>query len=198
MPRSTFNEFASRHSKDQRFRVVEKLRDRESYFHEYIQELRTREKDGSHRRTDKETVRHFTSSHCITNLSFFFQLKKDYFAMLKELNVTRNSSWSETKRAGEHDSRYKSIESSSRREDWFRDYQSKHADETAGATAEVKLSRFSMLILWISFRSMKKNSNVNVKKNDKNELMLVSKNVQKKWKNNYPVFIANSTKNVNN
>lgn len=114
--------------------MVEKLRDRESYFHEYIQELKTREKDGSHRRTDKETVRPspIISLHCQ-----YFQLKKEYFTLLKELNVTRNSSWSETKRAGEHDSRYKSIESSSRREDWFREYQSKHADETANVPAEV-------------------------------------------------------------
>lgn len=68
---------------------------------------------------------------------FFFQLKKDYFALLKELNVTRTSSWSEIKRSGEPDPRYKSIESSSRREDWFREYQSKYIDETASSTTEV-------------------------------------------------------------
>ncbi len=55
--RSTFNEFSSRHSKDERFRVVEKIRDREAWFHEYIQELKTREKDGSSRHHDKEKVR---------------------------------------------------------------------------------------------------------------------------------------------
>ena len=48
----------------------------------------------------------------------------------------KSSSWSETKRAADHDARYKAIESSSRREDWFREYQSKHLDEeTTTATA---------------------------------------------------------------
>jgi hypothetical protein len=37
--------------------VVEKIRDREAWFHEYIQELKTREKDGSSRHYDKEKVR---------------------------------------------------------------------------------------------------------------------------------------------
>lgn len=57
--------------------------------------------------------------------------------MLKELKVNRNSSWSDIKRSGEHDSRYKSIESSSRREDWFYEYQTKHSDETSNTTNEV-------------------------------------------------------------
>ncbi len=55
--RSTFNEFSSRHSKDERFRAVEKIRDREAWFHEYVQELKTREKDGSSRHSEKEKVR---------------------------------------------------------------------------------------------------------------------------------------------
>lgn len=55
--RSTFNEFSSRHSKDERFRAVEKIRDREAWFHEYVQQLKTREKEGSSRHSDKEKVR---------------------------------------------------------------------------------------------------------------------------------------------
>jgi transcription elongation regulator 1 len=117
--KSTFNEFSSRHSKDERFRVVEKIRDREAWFHEYIQELKTRGKDGSTRHHDKE------------------KLKKDYFSLLKELKVNRNSSWSEIKRSGEHDPRYKSIESSSRREDWFHEYRTKHIDETTTSSIEI-------------------------------------------------------------
>ena len=43
--------------------------------------------------------------------------------MLKELtDLDRHSRWSETKRRIDSDPRYKAIESSSRREDWFRDY----------------------------------------------------------------------------
>jgi transcription elongation regulator 1 len=54
--RTTFNEFSARHSKDERFRIVEKIRDRETWFHEYVQELKTRVKDGSNRYNDKEKV----------------------------------------------------------------------------------------------------------------------------------------------
>ncbi|CAF3665637.1 unnamed protein product [Adineta steineri] len=125
--KTTYNEFSSRHSKDERFRAVEKIRDREAWFHEYVQELKTQEKDGSNKHTIKE------------------KLKKDYFSLLKELKVTQDSSWSDIKRSGEHDQRYKAIESSSRREDWFREYQTKHIDETTNssndATNEEDLER---------------------------------------------------------
>lgn len=56
--RTTFTEFSSKHGKDERFRAIEKIRDREAYFHEYVQELKVQEKDGSHRQNDKEKVRH--------------------------------------------------------------------------------------------------------------------------------------------
>ncbi|CAF4353451.1 unnamed protein product, partial [Adineta steineri] len=52
--KTTYNEFSSRHSKDERFRAVEKIRDREAWFHEYVQELKTQEKDGSNKHTIKE------------------------------------------------------------------------------------------------------------------------------------------------
>ena len=54
--RTTFNEFSSRHSKDERFRAVERIRDREAWFHDYIHELKTRGKEGSNRHSEKEKV----------------------------------------------------------------------------------------------------------------------------------------------
>ena len=43
--------------------------------------------------------------------------------MLRELSdLDRHSRWSETKRRVDTDPRYKVIDSSSRREDWFREY----------------------------------------------------------------------------
>ncbi|UJR30629.1 hypothetical protein I4U23_018153 [Adineta vaga] len=124
--KTTFTEFSSRHGKDERFRAIEKIRDREAWFHEYVQELKTQEKDGSNRHNDKET------------------LKKEYFVLLKETKVTRNSSWSDIKHLCNHDSRYKAVQSSSRREDWFHEYQSKHLDETSTTpvvTTEEELER---------------------------------------------------------
>ncbi|CAF0783715.1 unnamed protein product [Didymodactylos carnosus] len=107
--RTTFNEFSSRYGKDERFRVIEKSRDRETWFQEYLNELKRREKE--ERYSSKE------------------KLKKDFFSMLKELKLTQNSSWSDIKRTTEHDHRYKVIESSSRREDWFKEFLSKYAVE---------------------------------------------------------------------
>jgi len=99
--RSTFNEFASRHSKDERFRAVERIRDRESWFHEYVQELKTREKDGSHRHHDKEKV-HFYSIEFSLYLICLFLVEKRLFQSIKRTKsnerflVVRNqtSMWS--------------------------------------------------------------------------------------------------------
>ncbi len=63
--RSTFTEFSSRHSKDERFRAVEKIRDREAWFHEYVQELKTKEKEGSSRHSEKEKVRFISHNQYI-------------------------------------------------------------------------------------------------------------------------------------
>lgn len=53
----------------------------------------------------------------------FVQVKVDYIAMLKEfIELTRHSSWTRTKDKLASDPRYKAVESSSKREDWFRDY----------------------------------------------------------------------------
>lgn len=54
--RTTFSEFSSRHAKDERFRAIEKVRDREACFHEYVLELKTRVKEGSNRPSSKEKV----------------------------------------------------------------------------------------------------------------------------------------------
>lgn len=61
----------------------------------------------------------------VCNAKFWIslQLKSDYIQLLKETSdLDRHSRWSETKKRIDSDSRYKAIESSSRREDWFRDY----------------------------------------------------------------------------
>ena len=52
-----------------------------------------------------------------------FQLKADFIQLLREqTDLDRHSRWSETKKKIDSDPRYKAVESSSRREDWFRDY----------------------------------------------------------------------------
>ena len=51
------------------------------------------------------------------------QLKSDFLQLLKEQSyLERHSRWSESKKKIDSDPRYKAVDSSSRREDWFRDY----------------------------------------------------------------------------
>ena len=50
-------------------------------------------------------------------------MKADFIALLKETDgLNRDSRWSETKKKIDSDPRYKAVDSSSRREDWFYDY----------------------------------------------------------------------------
>lgn len=43
--RSSFSDFAQKNGKDDRFKGIEKMRERESFFNEFIVEVRRREKD---------------------------------------------------------------------------------------------------------------------------------------------------------
>lgn len=56
--RSTFSDFSHRYGKDERFRGVEKTRERESLFNEFIVEIRRKEKDD--RDAQREKVRFFS------------------------------------------------------------------------------------------------------------------------------------------
>ena len=59
--RSSFSEFAQRHAKDERFKGVEKMREREQLFTEYLQELKKTVSvaRGKH----KTTEQHSSSAH---------------------------------------------------------------------------------------------------------------------------------------
>ena len=45
MFRSSFSDFASKYGKDERFKGIEKMRDREGLFSDYVNELRRKEKE---------------------------------------------------------------------------------------------------------------------------------------------------------
>ena len=99
----SFSEFAARYAKDERFKAIEKTKDRESLFNDYLSDLRKIEKEEKYAEKEK--------------------LKKAYIAMLKEMkSLHRSSSWTETKKLIENDPRYKAIDSSTKREDYFRDH----------------------------------------------------------------------------
>ena len=105
----TFAEIATRYAKDERLRGIEKLKDRELLYNEYVAELRKQDKDD--KQAEKERA------------------KRAFVAMLKELaKLHRHSSWGETKRLLEADARYKAVADSYKREDYFREF-CKHLDE---------------------------------------------------------------------
>jgi transcription elongation regulator 1 len=102
--KSVFIDFANKFCKDEKFKGVEKMRDRESIFNEHMSELRKKEKED---RIAKEK-----------------QNRKEFFALLKERSdiVDRHAHWSDVKKTLESDARYKAVDSSNQKEDWFLDH----------------------------------------------------------------------------
>lgn len=56
--RTTFSEFAVKHGRDPRFKTIEKMKDREAIFMEFITAMRKREKEDSKSRGEKVSVPH--------------------------------------------------------------------------------------------------------------------------------------------
>ncbi|KRT84883.1 hypothetical protein AMK59_601 [Oryctes borbonicus] len=101
--KSSFSDFAQKYAKDERFKGVEKMRERESLFNEYLIEVRRREKEEKSQRRE--------------------QVKKDFFTLLREHpDIDRHARWSDVKKKVDGDGRYKAVDSSGQREDWFREY----------------------------------------------------------------------------
>ncbi|XP_068626057.1 transcription elongation regulator 1 isoform X2 [Battus philenor] len=100
--KSSFTDFSSKHGRDERFKGIEKVRDREKFFNEYILEVRKKEKEDKDRKKE--------------------QVKNEFIALLKEKSVGRHSRWAEVKKKVDLDPRYKAVESSTLREDYFREY----------------------------------------------------------------------------
>uniref|UniRef100_A0A8D3BPX9 Transcription elongation regulator 1 n=1 Tax=Scophthalmus maximus TaxID=52904 RepID=A0A8D3BPX9_SCOMX len=106
-PRTTFSEFAVKHGRDPRFKTIEKMKDREAIFVEFITAMRKREKEDSKSRGEK--------------------VKQDFFDLLNEQHVEGGQRWSKVKERLETDPRYKSVDSSALREELFKQYGEKQA-----------------------------------------------------------------------
>ncbi|PKU37315.1 transcription elongation regulator 1 isoform x4 [Limosa lapponica baueri] len=99
---TTFSEFAAKHAKDSRFKAIEKMKDREALFNEFITAARKKEKEDSKTRGEK--------------------IKMDFFELLANHHLDSQSRWSKVKDKVETDPRYKAVDSSSQREDLFKQY----------------------------------------------------------------------------
>ncbi|XP_028031261.1 transcription elongation regulator 1 isoform X2 [Bombyx mandarina] len=100
--KSSFLDFSSKHGRDERFKAIEKPRDREVYFNEYLAEIRKRDKEEKERKRE--------------------QAKLEFIALLKEKSVDRHARWVDVKKKLDSEARYKAVETSGLREDYFREY----------------------------------------------------------------------------
>ncbi|CAG5872500.1 unnamed protein product [Menidia menidia] len=106
-PRTTFSEFALKHGRDPRFKTIEKMKDREAIFVEFVTTMRKREKEDSKSRGEK--------------------VKQDFFELLSDQHIEGNHRWSKVKERLETDPRYKAVDSSALREELFKQYMEKQA-----------------------------------------------------------------------
>lgn len=112
---SSFSSFSSKFGKDSRFKAVDRMRDREDAFNDFVGELHKKEKE--EKRAKKE------------------KLKAAFVTLLQEqTGLTRKSKWSSVKKTIEEDERYIALESSSTKESLFRDHIANLGDETASVS----------------------------------------------------------------
>ncbi|XP_076877848.1 transcription elongation regulator 1a isoform X2 [Brachyhypopomus gauderio] len=100
--RTTFSEFATKHARDARFKAIEKMKDREAIFTEFMITLRKKEKENSKNKGDK--------------------VKQDFFELLSDYHVDGQQRWSKVKEKMETDPRYKAVETSATREELFKSF----------------------------------------------------------------------------
>merc|ERR1712083_980809 len=105
--RTSYSDFSREHGKDERYKAIEKSRERESQFNEFQIEVRRKEKEEKRK-----------------------QIKKDFKLLLKETEgIDRHAYWGDVKKLIQEDSRYKAVELSTQKEDWFMDYVHELKDE---------------------------------------------------------------------
>ncbi|KAG7329288.1 hypothetical protein KOW79_007462 [Hemibagrus wyckioides] len=105
--RTTFSEFAAKHARDARFKAIEKMKDRESIFSEFMTSLKKKEKENSKNRGEK--------------------VRQDFFELLSDHHVDGQQRWSKVKEKMETDPRYKAVETSAAREELFKSFVEKLA-----------------------------------------------------------------------
>ncbi|KAL9982359.1 hypothetical protein ACROYT_G004391 [Oculina patagonica] len=100
--KTTFSEFAMKYGKDDRFKGIEKMKDRENLFTEFLAELKKKEKESLKQKQDK--------------------IRNDFMDLLTEQKLDSKAQWRKVRSKIEKDPRYKAVESSMQKEDWFKEH----------------------------------------------------------------------------
>lgn len=99
---TTFSEFAMKYGKDERFKGIEKMKERESLFTEFVTELKKKEKENIKFKQDK--------------------IRNDFLTLLDEQKFDSKAQWRKVRSKIEKDPRFKAVENTSQREEWFKEH----------------------------------------------------------------------------
>lgn len=69
--RSSFSDFASKYGKDERFKGIEKMKDRESLFRDFTDDLRRHEKEDQRSQKDKVCLLEYCFVNCLSCFCIF-------------------------------------------------------------------------------------------------------------------------------
>ena len=122
--RTTFNEFCRQNSKNEKFKIIEKMKERETLFNEYINELKKQAKlhEEERKKAQKDKAEKVNETQR-NDLFFIPKEKNDFLSMLKEEEkLNEKSQWKKVKGWFQKDPRYRAIDSSSQREELFNKY----------------------------------------------------------------------------
>ncbi|XP_068708563.1 transcription elongation regulator 1-like [Montipora capricornis] len=99
---ATFSEFAMKYGKDERFKSIEKMKDRESLFTDFVTELKKKEKENLKVKQDK--------------------IRDDFLLLLDEQELDSKAQWRKVRSKIEKDPRFKAVENTFQREEWFKEH----------------------------------------------------------------------------
>merc|ERR1712059_190510 len=150
--RTSWSEFSREQGKDERFKAIDKSRDRENLFVEIQTDIKKKEKE---ERDEKRKL-----------------IKKEFKVLLKENDeIDRHAYWADVKKGMQDDPRYLAVESSGQREDWFMDYvhelKDEHRREKDKKRAEKERSRSRSVSRGRKKRSRSRSRSKDKKKRDR-------------------------------
>jgi len=114
--RKGFSEFASRHSRDPRFRAIEKMRDREQLFNEYVKEAKKKKDEEARNKSEK--------------------IKRDFFLLMEEKHVDKCSKYQKAREKLMLDARYSNVQDAYQREEWWQEFCQEKLNQASGGKLE--------------------------------------------------------------